>query len=80
MNTKLLGTARHESTYIVLFLTRYSESINDPVMSLCLTHSIFVLLMTSKSIDDDVTVTRQFSLDNDFIHGDIHGRSYKKQQ
>ena len=43
--------------------------------------------MTSQSIADDVTITRQFwcdhvnsdiySLDIDFIHGDIHGRLRK---
>ena len=43
--------------------------------------------MTSQSIADDVTIARQLwrghvnsdiSLDIDFIHGDIHGRSCKK--
>ena len=60
--------------------------------SLCLTRSVFVLLMTSQSIADDVTMTSLWhdhncdmitwtviskSLDIDFIHGDIHGRSSK---
>ena len=58
-------TVRHESTYIMLFLTRHNDSINDDknddiyTSSPCLTHSVFVLLMTSQSIDDDVTITRQ---------------------
>ena len=56
-------TVRHESTYIILFLTRHNESINDDkhdelyTSSPCLTHSVFVLLMTSQSIVDDVTMT-----------------------
>ena len=53
----------------------------------CLTFSVFVLLMTSQSIADDVTMTKcdaitciviSNSLDIDFIYGDIHGRSCKK--
>ena len=52
----------------------------------------YVLLMTSQSIGDDVAMTSQWpdncdanmwqvrsnSLDIDFIHGNIHGRSCKK--
>ena len=86
-------TVRHESTYIILFQTRHNESINDDktndlyTSSPCLTRSMFGLLMTSQSIADDVTIARQLwrghvnsdiSLDIDFIHGDIHGRSCKK--
>ena len=87
-------TVRHESTYTVLFLTRHNESINDDenddfyISSACLTRSVFVLLMTSQSIADDVAMTRQLwaitwimisnSLYIDFIHGDIHGRSYNR--
>ena len=58
-------TVRHESRYIILFLTWHKESINNNkssdlyTSSPCLTHSIFVLLGTSQSIADDVTMTRQ---------------------
>ena len=93
-NTRVSAeTVRHESTYIILFLTRQNESINDDknddlyTLSPCPTLSGFVLVMTSQSIADDVTMTRQLwcvtwivisnSLDIDFIHGDIHGRSCK---
>ena len=57
-------TVRHESTYIILFLTRNNESINDNksddlcTSSPCLTRCVFVLFMTSQSIADDVTMTR----------------------
>ena len=52
----------------------------------CLSRSLYVLLITSQSIGDDVTMTRQLwrdyvisnYTDVDFIHGDIHGRSCKK--
>ena len=64
-NTRVSAeTVRHESTYIILFLTRHNESINDDkndiyTSSQCLTRSVFVLLpITSKSIVDDVTMTR----------------------
>ena len=62
-------TVRYESTYIILFLTRQKESINDDKKNLCtsspcLTRSVFVLLMTSQSIVDDVTITRQLWRDN----------------
>ena len=56
---------RHESTYIILFLTRHTESINDDknddlyTSSPCLTCSVFVLRMTPQSIADDVTITKQ---------------------
>ena len=58
-------TVRHESIYIILFLTRHNESIDDDkkndvyTSSPCLTRSVFVLLMTSQSVADDVTMTRQ---------------------
>ena len=58
-------TVRHESTYIILFLTGYEESINDDenddlyISSPCITCSVFVLLMTSLQIADDVTMTKQ---------------------
>ena len=83
----------YESTYIILFVTRHNESINDDkndnlyTLSTCPTLLGFVLLMMSQSIADDVTMTRQLwcvtwivisnSLDIDFIHGNIHGRSCK---
>ena len=56
---------RHESTYIILFLKRHNESINDDkngdlyTSSPCLTRSVLVLLVKSQSIADDVTMTRQ---------------------
>ena len=56
---------RHESTYIILFHARHNESKNDDknvdlyTSSPCLAHSVFVLLMTSQSIADDVTITKQ---------------------
>ena len=49
-------TVRHESNYIILFLTRPNEYINndendDLYTSFpCLTRSVFVLLMASQSI------------------------------
>ena len=68
-------TVRHESTYIILFLTRHNESINEDKIddlytsSPCLTRSVFVLLMTSQSIADDATMTKQ--LWRDHVNGDI---------
>ena len=56
---------RHETTHIILFLTRHDESINDDknddlyTSSPCLSRSFFILLMTSQSIADDATMTRQ---------------------
>ena len=67
-------TVCHESTYIILFLTRHIEFIIDDknddlyTSSPCLTRSVFVLLMTSQSIANDVTITRQLwrdHMDND---------------
>ena len=58
-------TVRHESTYIILFITRRNESTNDDknddlyTSSLCVTRSVVVLVMTSQSIADNVTMTRQ---------------------
>ena len=75
-NTRVSAEAvRHESTCIILFLTRHNESINDDkkddlyTSSLCLTRSVFVLLMTSQSIADDVTITRQWWCDH--VNSDI---------
>ena len=58
-------TVRYENTYIIYFFTRHNESIiddknGDPyTSSKCFTRSGFVLLMTSQSIADDVTMTRE---------------------
>ena len=63
-------TVHHESTYNVLFLTWHNESINDNkndnlyTSSPCLTCLVFVLLMTSQSIPDDITITRQLWCDH----------------
>ena len=61
-NTRVSAkTVRHESTNIILFLTRHNESTDDDkndelyISSPCLTHFVFVLLITS----DDVTMTWQ---------------------
>ena len=75
-NTRVsTGTVRHESTYIILFLTRHKESIKDDknddlyTSSPCLGRLVFILLMTSQSIADDVTMTRQ--LWHDHVNNDI---------
>ena len=75
-NTRVsIETVRHESTYIILFLTRPNESMrkdknNDLYTSSpCLTCSVFILLMTSQSIADDVTMTTQ--LWRDHVDNDI---------
>ena len=66
---------RHEITYIILFLTRQSESINDDknddfyTSSPCLTRAVFLLLMTSQSIADDVTT--MIKLWRDHLNSDI---------
>ena len=58
-------SVRYESTYIILFLTRHNESINDDknddlyTFFTSRTRLVFVLLMTSQSIADDVTMTSQ---------------------
>ena len=95
-NTRVSAeTVRHESTYIILFLTRHNESINDDknddpyTLSKCFTHSVSFccwrhnrLLMTSQWPDnyDAITwIVISNSLDIDFIHGDIHDRSCKKK-
>ena len=66
INTRVSAeTVRDESTYIILFLTRHNESNNDDknddpyTLSKCFTHSVFVPVLTSQSIADDVTMTRQ---------------------
>ena len=90
-------TVRHESIYIILLLTRLQESRNNDnnddllTSTPCFTHSVYVLLMTSQSIADDVTnalcITRSNSCDTrtrkamsntfdiNLIHDHIHGRS-----
>ena len=68
-------TVRHESTYIILFLTPYNNPINDDksddlyTSSPCLTRPVFVLLMTQQPIDDAVTMTRQ--LWHDHVNNEI---------
>ena len=63
-------TVYHESTYVILFLTRHNDYINDDknddlyTPSPCLTRSVFVLLLTSQSIVGDVTMTRQLRRDH----------------
>ena len=87
-------TVHHRSTYIILFLTRHDESINEDknndiyTSSLFLARRVFVLVMTSQFNADDVKITDNCdaitwivisnSLGISFIHGDIHGRSCKK--
>ena len=65
-NTRVSAeTVCDKSTYIILFFTQQNVSINDDknddlyASSPCLTHSVFVLLMTSQSIADNFTITRQ---------------------
>ena len=70
-------TVRHENTYIILFLTWHTESINDDknddlyTSAPCLTGLVFILPMTSQSIANDVTMTRQ--LWHDHVNSDISG-------
>ena len=60
-----IWTIHHKSTYIILFLTWHNESIsnneNDDLHTLSsfLTRLVYVLLMMSQSIADDITMTRQ---------------------
>ena len=94
-NTRVSAeTVRHESTYIILFLSRHNESINDDKNDnlFTLSRASLVqfsfywwrhnqLLMTSQWPDNCDTITWiviSNSLDIDFIHGNIHGRSCKK--
>ena len=62
-------TARQEGTYIILLLKRHNYSIkDDKILFLtstpCLTRSVYILLMTSQSIADDVTLSRQLWRDH----------------
>ena len=76
-NTRVSAeTVRHESTNIILFLARHNKSINDDknddlyASSVpCLIRSVFVLVMTSQSIADDATMTRQ--LGRNHVNSDI---------
>ena len=89
----LMFIVRHKSTYIILFLTRHTESMNDAKTRI-FTHHPRVslarftfcwwrhnrLAMTPQWPDNCVASTWQVIsnlLDIDFIHGDIHGRSCK---
>ena len=65
-NTLMSGeTVRYENTYIIFFLTQHNKSTNDNendylyTSSPRLTCSVFVLLMMSQPIVDDVTMARQ---------------------
>ena len=87
-------TVRHESTYIILFLTRHNDSINDAknedLHTSCrvsLARFMFCwwrhnrLAMTSQWPDNCDAITWMVisnELGVDFIHGDIHDRSCKK--
>ena len=93
-NTRMCAsTFRHKSTYIILFLTRHNESINDAKTRI-FTHNPRVSLaritfcwwrhkwsaMTSHWPDNRDANAWQLifnPLDIEFIHGDIHGRSCK---
>ena len=64
-NTRVSARKVHESTYIILFLTWHNRSTNDnenndhQTSTLCLTCSVYNLMMMSQSNADDDTVTRQ---------------------
>ena len=95
-NTRVSAeTVRHESTYIISFLTRHNESINEykttrfthrPRVSLARFSFCWWrhhrLLMTSQWPDNCDAITWIMisnSLDIDYIHGDIHGQSCKNE-
>ena len=69
------GGKFHEGTYLISFLTQHSECKDDVqnddlhTSFRCLTRSLYVLLMTSQSITDDATMTRQ--LWRDHVNSDI---------
>ena len=86
-------TVRHNSTYIILFLIWQNDSINDDknddlyTSSPCLTRFSFcwwrhnLFLMTSQwpdNCDAIMWLMISNSLDINFIHSDILGRSWKK--
>ena len=71
-NTRVSAeTVRHKSTYINLFLTWHNEPISDDkndafyTSSPCLTLLVFILLMTSQLIANDVTMTRKIMTGSD---------------
>ena len=75
-NTRVSAeTVRHESTHIILFLSRHDESINDDknddlyTSAPCLIRAVFVLLMTPQSIADSATIATQ--LWGDYVNSDI---------
>ena len=73
--SRVASKSTKNNTRLILFLTWHNKSINDDknddfyTSSQCLTRSVFVLLMTSQSIADDVTLTRQ--LWRDHVNNDI---------
>ena len=72
---KSADSSSREYMYIILFLVRQNESINEikneylHTSTPCLTGSVYVQLVTSQSITDDVTMTRQ--LWHEHANGDI---------
>ena len=72
---------RHGSTYIISFLTWHNEAINDDgnddrhTSIPCPTRSVYILLMNSQSIADDVTMTSQ--LWRDYVNSDIEFVRYR---
>ena len=88
-NTQMSAwTVRHESTYIIKFLTRHNESMNNDkndVLHTLVTRVSLArfticwwrhsrLLVTSQWPENWDAITR-IVIFNYFIHGDIHGRS-----
>ena len=72
-------TIRHESTYIILFLTWYNEFINnDNNDHLYIIPMSQLLRIHFADNCEAITWIVANSLDIDFIHGDIHGQSCKK--
>ena len=70
-NTQVNAEAvRHKSTYVILFLTWHNKSINDNknadfyTWCKCLIRLVFILLMMSQFIADDVLMTRQLWYDH----------------
>ena len=70
----------HESTYIILFPTRHNESINEGkkgdlhTSTAYLTCSVYILLMTSQSIADYVTMAKH--LWRDHSNSDVRYQFY----
>ena len=98
MNTKMIlewaqkqfATRVHTLFYSLHNIMNPLMTVNDDLYtsSPCLTRSVLVLLMTSQSIADDVTINRQLWNDHvnngillvryRFIYGDIHDWSCEK--